>query len=155
MNSSKLSDWVQIIGIFAVVLSLIFVGLQMRQTQEIAMATLYQMRSDSAQALGAQMIDNEKAREVAVQSFTEGTQNLSPEDFMLLRITCESVLGHFENSHHLYTLDFLSDEQWAADRRQLSELMNTMCSGTWTKATRDSLRASFADEIDDILARGK
>lgn len=38
MDSSKLNDWIQGVGIFAVVASLIFVGLQMRQEQEIARA---------------------------------------------------------------------------------------------------------------------
>ena len=36
MDSSRLNDWVQIFGIFALVASLIFVGLQLRQSQEIA-----------------------------------------------------------------------------------------------------------------------
>jgi len=35
MDSAKLNDWLQVIGIFALVASLVFVGLQMRQTQEI------------------------------------------------------------------------------------------------------------------------
>jgi hypothetical protein len=36
MDSSKLNDWLQVVGIFAVVASLIFVGLQMKQTDDIA-----------------------------------------------------------------------------------------------------------------------
>ena len=36
MNQAKLRDWLEIVGIFAVVASLLFVGLQMRQTQTIA-----------------------------------------------------------------------------------------------------------------------
>lgn len=35
MDSAKLNDWLQVIGIFALVASLVFVGLQMKQTQEI------------------------------------------------------------------------------------------------------------------------
>ncbi len=35
MNAEKLNDWLQVIGIFALVASLIFVGLQMKQTEEI------------------------------------------------------------------------------------------------------------------------
>ena len=35
MDSAKLNDWLQVIAIFALVASLIFVGLQMKQTQEI------------------------------------------------------------------------------------------------------------------------
>ncbi len=45
MDTAKLNDWMQVIGIFAVVASLIFVGLQMKQTQEIALSAAYQARA--------------------------------------------------------------------------------------------------------------
>ena len=35
MDSAKLKNWLQVVGIFALVASLLFVGLQMKQTQEI------------------------------------------------------------------------------------------------------------------------
>ena len=38
MDSAKLNDWLQVVGIFALVASLIFVGLQMRQDRQIALA---------------------------------------------------------------------------------------------------------------------
>ena len=41
MDSAKLNDWMQVIGIFALVASLIFVGMQLRQDQEIAEAQIY------------------------------------------------------------------------------------------------------------------
>jgi hypothetical protein len=44
-DSSKLSDWLQVIGLFAVVASLIFVGLQMKQTDAIALSEIYQERA--------------------------------------------------------------------------------------------------------------
>jgi hypothetical protein len=40
MKQAKLRDWLEIVGIFAVVVSLIFVGLQMQQTQNIAIAEM-------------------------------------------------------------------------------------------------------------------
>lgn len=40
MKQDKFRDWLEIVGIFAVVVSLAFVGLQMRQTQEIAVAEM-------------------------------------------------------------------------------------------------------------------
>ena len=46
MNSAKLNDWMQVIGIFALVASLIFVGFQMKQTQDIAIASQYQARAE-------------------------------------------------------------------------------------------------------------
>lgn len=45
MNATKLNDWMQVIGIFTVVASLIFVGLEMRQAQEISMSQAYQSRA--------------------------------------------------------------------------------------------------------------
>jgi len=155
MNSSKISEWVQIIGIFAVVLSLIFVGLQMQQTQEIAKATLYQMRSDSSTTIIGYMIASERAREVSAHVLAEGVRDLSPEDRSLHRFNCEAIFGHFENSHHLHTLGFLADEQWEADRRQLAQLMKGLCQPVWTQQTKETLRASFVDEIDNILRTEK
>jgi hypothetical protein len=48
MNSAKLNDWMQVVGMAAIVASLIFVGLQMRQDQAIAIAGQYQDRSATA-----------------------------------------------------------------------------------------------------------
>lgn len=154
MNSSKLSEWMQIIGIFAVVLSLIFVGLQMRQTQDIAEATLYQMRSDSAREMIIMMIENDQAREVIFRAARDDLENMSSSDIELLRFTCEAILGHFEGSHRLYMLDFLSQEQWDADRRQISTIMTDFCNSTWTDEVRLTYRASFANEIDKIIRSG-
>lgn len=38
MDSQRLHDWLQVIGIAAIVASLIFVGLQLKQSDEIALA---------------------------------------------------------------------------------------------------------------------
>ena len=47
METSKISDWLQVMGMFGVMASLVFVGLQMKQTQEIALSSIYQSRSDA------------------------------------------------------------------------------------------------------------
>jgi hypothetical protein len=151
VDSAKLNDWMQVIGIFALVASLLFVGLQMRQDQEIAKATLYQMRSDSARELGMVVLENPKLREVIFRSATNGTQALSPKDAMLLDFNCQTILGHFENSHHLFQLGFLSTEQWVADRSQIAQLLNSMCKLSWTGQQQSTYRPSFVEEIDAIL----
>ena len=51
-TSEKLSDWLQIIGTFGLIASIVFVGLQMRQTHEIAMSSIYQSRTDRAVETG-------------------------------------------------------------------------------------------------------
>ena len=44
---SKINEWLQVVGIFGVLASLIFVGLQMKQAHEIALSNTYQSRSDA------------------------------------------------------------------------------------------------------------
>jgi hypothetical protein len=41
LDAAKISDWLQVIGMFGVIASLVFVGLQMKQTQEIALSNTY------------------------------------------------------------------------------------------------------------------
>jgi hypothetical protein len=50
MDSAKLNDWLQVVGIFALVASLIFVGMQMRQAQRIAVADSYQQQAGTSLA---------------------------------------------------------------------------------------------------------
>ena len=151
MESAKLNDWMQVIGIFAVVASLIFVGLQMRQDQEIAQATLYQMRSDSARELGMVVLENPELREVLFRAMNNDSQELSLKDEMLVSFNCQTIFGHFENSHHLFQLGFLSTEQWAADRSQMALMLNGMCKQAWTEQQRSTFRKSFVEEVDTIL----
>ena len=58
MDSAKLNDWVQVLGIFALVASLIFVGLQIRQDQEIAIVEAVSHRFDNAEALANLVQEN-------------------------------------------------------------------------------------------------
>ncbi len=58
MDSAKLNDWLQVFGIFALVASLIFVGLQIRQTQEIAMTDAANGYLEQSLTLKQLLIDN-------------------------------------------------------------------------------------------------
>jgi hypothetical protein len=42
MNSEKLHDWLQLVGMAAIVVSLIFVGLQLQQSEDAAQADMSQ-----------------------------------------------------------------------------------------------------------------
>ena len=47
MDTAKLNDWLQVIGLFGVMATLIFVGIQLRQDHRIALANTYQARTAS------------------------------------------------------------------------------------------------------------
>ena len=58
MDSEKLSDWLQVIGIFALVASLVFVGLQMKQSQEIGQGEAATYFLETSNSFRDSIIDN-------------------------------------------------------------------------------------------------
>ena len=152
MNSKKLNDWLQVVGLFAVVLSLLFVGMQMRQDLVIADATLYQMRANSAMSISVMMIENEEARIASRKLIREGLDTLTDDERALFLFAFQSILNHYESSHYLYLQGLLSQEQWDSDIRQLHNLWrDSDVAKFWTGPIRESYRESFAMEVDRIF----
>lgn len=90
MDSAKLNDWVQVLGIFALVASLIFVGLQIRQDQEIAIVEAVSHRFNNAEALANLVHENSVV-------WTRGLdgEELSTEDFVIFSAISKVVEEHY------------------------------------------------------------
>jgi hypothetical protein len=78
MDQRKLSDWLQIVGMFGVIASLLFVGLQMKQSHEIALATQYQARAEATMNLHLTSIEADWVPPIRSSSISlEGSHILS------------------------------------------------------------------------------
>ena len=152
MATNNWKDTAELIGIAAIVASLIFVGLQMRQTQVIAQATLYQMRSDSAQVLNTALLFPDQLQTAIIK---QGTDLTALERQALVSLS-SLWLGHFENSHHLYQLELLPEEQWESDKAQM---IRTFSSQDFLRThwgnTKSTYRKSFAREVDNLLGSAR
>jgi len=89
MDSAKLNDWMQVVGIFAVVASLIFVGLQMRQDQLIARAELTSESFELMIALDQNLLDPEFAS--AYAKMLERSEDLSLEEMVQIDSLLDAV----------------------------------------------------------------
>ncbi len=58
MDSAKLNDWLQVIAIFALVASLTFVGLQVKQTQQIGQGEAWGIYLDNLNTFRSLIIEN-------------------------------------------------------------------------------------------------
>ena len=142
-------DAIELVGIGAVVASLIFVGLQMRQTHEIALATLYQMRSDAARELRIALVDPTMYEESA--SKARSGQELDEDDVNRLIMMNSAMFNHFENTHYLFQLGFIPAEHWDSDKRQLARLLARGYRRDAWQAMRGTFRDSFVAEIDVLI----
>ena len=132
MDSTKLNDWMQVVGIFAVVASLIFVGLQMKQSQEIAVAAQYQERANTSVMFWVESKNDETSKIFwgrGFQSFLESTEypdgtagwakEMTVSDIGFVYLNAQSLLTQIDNHYLQYRSGFLNEESWAPFRARL------------------------------------
>ncbi len=112
MDIAKINDWLQVVGIFGVIASLVFVGMQMKQTHEIALANTYNDRA-------AQTVDAESASLGTPQYFSgmakiysSRRDELTAEEYIALESEFTAFITIFENSHFQYEMGFLPEDHW-------------------------------------------
>ena len=129
MDSTKLNDWMQVVGIFALVASLIFVGLQMRQDHEIAKVMMYQERASSVAEVFIAAAASPEAMAAATKSaFGDPNQEIlmngwagpiTAQDMVLGTFQVNAFLALADNSHFQYQEGFLPRDHWISVRSKL------------------------------------
>jgi hypothetical protein len=119
MDSAKLNDWMQVVGIFAVVVSLVFVGFQLKQSQEIAIAGQNQERQSVAFDYYASLI---QVDEIVDYYGTEHREHLDEKNDLeshksdrmigLAYIRSRMRLSIYDNNHFQYQSGFMTAESW-------------------------------------------
>ena len=150
MDSAKLNDWIQILTSVGVILSLIFVGLQIQQSREIAIADIYQQRT----AILIQQLGFAWPPEIVHESRRKARagEELGPEDDLAIYISIATRIAYWENNHFQYQLGLLPEEQWEASRNAIrNSARRPRFRENW-EIERTVVRKSFADAVDEILA---
>lgn len=119
MDSAKLNDWMQVVGIFAVVVSLVFVGFQLKQSQEIAVAGQNQERQSVALEYYAALIQIDDIVDEYGASHREhldpgiGAKGGRSDRLVgLSYIRSRMRLSIYDNNHFQYEAGFMTEESW-------------------------------------------
>jgi len=135
MDLAKLNDWLQIVGAAAIVASLIFVGVQLKQAQDIAIAAQYQARHDAASENIRAYMQSETALHAEGRRFAEFAKvdpNFSadvrtwvleqpPEELAYRMFQTRLDLMTVDNLYFQYQSGFLSEEAWQPHRAALMQ----------------------------------
>jgi hypothetical protein len=116
MKSSNWKDIAELIGIAAIVASLVFVGLQLQQSHAIALATQYQARSEATQNLHLASIEADHLAPIPALQNGVG-EKFSGRDinvFLWLWI-------QYDNHFYQYESGFLEESAWQAQLRNIRE----------------------------------
>ncbi len=145
----KVIEWrpiAELIGIAAIVASLIFVGLQMKQSQQIALADQYQARAEAAQDMYMSLQESG----MSLLSIAKPIDEMSPAE----RHTAENVSRwgwtQYDNHYYQYSLGFLDEESWHGLRPRIEEEY-FFCDlrSVWEYMQR-FLRPSFVEYVESL-----
>jgi hypothetical protein len=171
MNSEKVNDWLQLVGMAAVVASLLFVGLQLQQSQEIAIAAQYQARADAVTANVGDVLQSAPGMRVVgrntlevILSSNDIPANLKAmaseqpvEELAFRGLTAYRSLKGRDNLYFQYQSGFLSEEAWYALRVEFRRELHNPRLWTRNYYERDPeiWRKSFQSLINELLDEGK
>jgi len=164
MKLDALKEVAELVGIAAIVASLVFVGLQLRQAQEIAIADQYQERSNAAvdwysarmqsdtslESVARRLSANDAAGSVSgvFVSFGDDDPHLVAQRYLEFRAN----MTFFDNYHFQYERGFLPEDAWLAFRVRLTGLLKNAFNTDIYRQQRTQYRESFRRVCDEILA---
>lgn len=153
MDSSKLNDWMQVAGIFALVASLIFVGLQMKQSQDIAIASQYHDRAALSVEAHNQQIEGGILPVWGGFLAEEYFPKMSAEDRGRMYLWGVIYLTQADNHYYQYQSGFMEEEAWQAQLATLKRVVQSPTSPIFPvmKRSETQYRASFVALIDQIV----
>jgi hypothetical protein len=152
MDSGKLSDWLQVVGLFGVIVSLMFVGLQMKQDRAIALSAATQARTETTiqNILG---IASNPILASALDKIELGeNESLSLSERQAVFLSYQASLYNLENSHYQYLNGFVSEEKWRASKEALKRMLRPNFGARATYEANPAVwRESFQQVIDALI----
>ena len=110
LNIQKINDWLQFAGLAGVIGSLIFVGLQLKQTQEIALSNNYQSRTANVVATNVGAMTSPAFLSGMAKVYANSPSKLTMPEAIAVELNIGTSMTLFENNHLQYQAGFLNDE---------------------------------------------
>ena len=122
MKKMDFNDVIQLAAMVGIIASLIFVGLQMRQSQRIALAAQAQQRA-------AMLMDRSNAwleSGLDFQSihFEQNYDAVISESMIAMRTSAHQSWFLYENDYEQYSLGLMPDDIWQAKLRGIDRVYN-------------------------------
>jgi hypothetical protein len=132
----------QVIGIFAVVASLIFVGLQMKQEQDIAIASQYQERAQATMEMYLTLVQVHQGSsddDAGLYSQLSAPQRTAMINWGLTA---------FDNHHFQYTSGYLAKDAWDGLVRLFTPMLQDCVPRNIYEGSKHKFRPDFVSFIE-------
>lgn len=149
MNWEATSAIAEVIGVIALVVSLVYLSVQIRQNTKMAKAATRQAIAESTEKLGDDLINNGDMAEIFVKHMSGG--ELSPVENLRLQARCYRDMQHWENIHYQFNEGLVSRDQWLGFRKNLVTLLAIDAYQEYWEHEANHYSDAFQEEIASIL----
>ncbi len=146
MNWDAIGAVGEIVGAFAVVVTLIFLTLQMRQSNRSQRSTAYQSYLASRSRMQTSVQDPDINASFLNASFDP--LQTSPEDLRNYHQTMHNCMTYFEGTFRLWQDGMLSDEDWNSNLIMLGEFRGTQGFKFWWPAVIPFFGSEFVNAVE-------
>jgi hypothetical protein len=140
------------VGLFGVIGSLMFVGLQLRQTQAIALSETYQNRTATSIDASVGIMTSPAALSGVSKIYRNEFDKLTMPEAVAVEQVIGNSLTLIENNHLQFQQGFLSEEHWQRNMNELNCILTVPLfrdiAAAWD--FRDSFEKVIADAIKEI-----
>lgn len=140
----------ELVGIVAVVASLVFVGLQLQQSHEIALAEIYQMRTSTVADLNLEMAANPLIVAAHTKRNDDRLAEIDAAEQYAASRAMLADLMLLENSHFQYSLGFLPEDHWLRVRDNIKGILQDPLNGPLLRDWMWYARGPFKKAIEEI-----
>ena len=133
----------------AIVASLVFVGLQLKQSHEIALASQYHARISDARGLWQAILESGYDFYRIVETPDEDLTSV--ERSARLALIQMSWLSA-QNQHFQYEAGFFTDESWESSKRIIESLLSNPPSRGVFERNKATMPKSFVEVVEQLAA---
>jgi len=155
MKDSRIRDSLEIIGLFGVVASLVFVGVELQQSQQIAISNASQARTDSTIQL-LSVLATEPVIRSGFEKISAGRGGeRTPDEIFAMHQLSTAALMNYENIHYQYLNGFVPPERWQGTVTFLEANLAQPGFRRVYESNQEGWSPEFQELVDDIIATGQ
>lgn len=150
MNWEAVNAVAGVIGVLAIVISLIYVAIEIRQNTKVARAATRQAISEAAGNLTSDLMNNREMAEIFVKHMNG--KALDTVEKLRLEARCYRDFQHWENVHYQHVEGFILGDQWNGFRNNLRSLLRIKVYREFWAHEARHFSNGFQAEVSRILA---
>ena len=151
MNTTNWRETAELIGIAAIVASLVFVGLQMKQTHEIAYSSVYQSRANASSEVSMSLASNAPALS-GWRKFDDGQGDQATLEEIEAGVLAQiSLIFLWENSLFQYERGYIPIEHWDSVREDIKSALENPLRRSVLEARMNTMRPTFRQAIVELI----